>query len=155
MSVMDLDQPTDDGQTGDDVGADGLQAEVLSESESWRLLRTVDVGRVAMASGGDVEIFPINYVVDHGTIVFRTAVGTKLSHVSGTADIAFEADDSDLENGVAWSVVLKGSAETIHGRIDVFDAFEIELRPWHSSRKPFFVRISPRSISGRRFVRTG
>jgi hypothetical protein len=90
---------------------------------------------------------------DRGTIVFRTAAGTKLTRVSQTSEIAFEADDSDPPAGVAWSVVVKGDAETIHGRTAVFDAFEINLRPWHNSNKPFFVRLEPRSISGRRLVR--
>lgn len=128
--------------------------EVIPESECWMLLRSLDVGRLAMATDDcSVEIFPINFVVDHGTIVFRTAAGTKLSRVAQTSEVAFEADDSDLDDGIAWSVVVKGHAQQIDGRTDLFDAFEIDLRPWHNTNKPFFVRLEPRSISGRRFTR--
>ena len=129
--------------------------EMLTESECWRLLRTVDLGRIAIApAGGGVEIFPVNFVVDHGTIVFRTAAGTKLSGVDIASEIAFEADDSDLVEGVAWSVVVKGDAGTIRGHTDVFDAFDLKLQPWYSSSKPFFVRLVPNATSGRRFVRS-
>lgn len=150
---MDPNQTTDGASAEDDSPPDETPMEVLSESECWRLLRSVDLGRIALATDDGIEIFPINFVVDRGTIVFRTAAGTKLTRVSQTSEIAFEADDSDPPAGVAWSVVVKGDAETIHGRTAVFDAFEINLRPWHNSNKPFFVRLEPRSISGRRLVR--
>ena len=108
-------------------GSDGVETplEVLSESECWRLLRTVDVGRIAMATDDcSVDIFPINFVVDHGTIVFRTAAGTKLTRAAKASEVAFEADDSDLDgDGAAWSVVVRGVAETIEGRTELFDAF--------------------------------
>ena len=135
---------------------DDTPLEVLSESECWRLLRGVDVGRIAIATEDHrVEIFPVNFVVDHGTIVFRTAAGTKLTRAARASEVAFEADDSDLEgDGVAWSVVVRGAAERIEGRTDVFDAFGLDLRPWHASNKPYFVRLVPTETSGRRFVVT-
>ena len=44
------------------------------------------------------EIFPINYVVDHGTVVFRTAEGTKLAGAV-QRDVAFEADGYETADG--------------------------------------------------------
>lgn len=142
------------------VRMDGMDAterpthEELSESECWRLLRSVDLGRLATAAADHVEIFPVNFLVDHGTIVFRTAAGTKLSSATRTAEVAFEADDCNGADGVAWSVVVRGTAEKVEGRTDVFDVFDLDLRPWHDSSKPFFVRLAPTAISGRRFVRS-
>ena len=128
--------------------------EILSESECWRLLRLVDVGRIAIPTDDHgVDVFPINFVVDHGTIVFRTAAGTKLTRVERAPVVAFEADDSNLDNGIAWSVVVKGHAEMIDDLTDVLDVFELDVRPWHESNKPYFVRLAPTSTTGRRFVR--
>jgi uncharacterized protein len=45
----------------------------------WALLRSQEAGRLAVLIADRPEIFPINYVVDHGTVVFRTAEGTKLA----------------------------------------------------------------------------
>jgi hypothetical protein len=58
------------------------------------------------------EIFPVNYVVAHGTVVFRTAAGLK--HVSARLNrlVTLEADGVDLEKGVAWSVVVKSRVTT-------------------------------------------
>ena len=55
---------------------------VLSEDDSWQLLASADVVRIAVAVAGDVEVFPINSVVDGRTVVFRTAEGTKLAAVA-------------------------------------------------------------------------
>ena len=59
------------------------------------------------------EIFPINFVVDHGTVVFRTAEGTKLAGAVQGDAVAFEADGYERDTGEAWSVVVKGHAEEI------------------------------------------
>jgi hypothetical protein len=127
--------------------------EELVPSECWALLRTTAVGRLAMHCGDDdVDIFPVNFVVDHGSVVFRTAAGTKLAHALTERPVTFEADDSDLATGVAWSVVAKGPSAVIQVRRDVIDAFDLELQPWHAGRKPAFVRLVPEQITGRRFT---
>jgi uncharacterized protein len=45
----------------------------LALHECLRLLRTVAVARLAIAGDDPPEVVPIDYVVDHGTVVFRTA----------------------------------------------------------------------------------
>jgi hypothetical protein len=134
-----------------------LPTETLAPDECWALLRGSEVGRLAIAVMNRPDIFPINYVVDHGSVVFRTAEGTKLAGaVLGTA-VAFEVDGYDPEGGEAWSVVLKGRAIELTKLLDVFDATDLPLFPWHTSPKPRFVRIEPESVTGRRFraVRAG
>ncbi|HTN81615.1 MAG TPA: pyridoxamine 5'-phosphate oxidase family protein [Acidimicrobiales bacterium] len=125
--------------------------EVLEAHECWELLRGADVGRLAIAIANHPDIFPINYVVDHGSVVFRTAEGTKLAAaVLGTA-VAFEADGYDESAGEAWSVVLKGHAVEIQKLHDLFEAADLPLFPWHAAPKQRFVRITPDSVTGRRF----
>ena len=123
--------------------------EELPAHIGWDLLRLTPVGRLAVVSRGDPDIFPVNYIVDHGTVVFRTAAGTKLA---GTVerDVAFEADGYDALNGTAWSVVLKGRAERIVELTDSIAAMSFGLAPWQDGNKPSFVRIVPSSVTGRR-----
>lgn len=126
--------------------------EVLGESDCWALLRNTSVGRIAYpTAGGGVEIFPINHIVDQGSIVFRTAAGTKLAGATNAAEVVFEADNSNIERGAAWSVIVKGHAEMITVANDLFESFDLNVRPWHASRKPYFVRVVPISTTGRRF----
>lgn len=133
--------------------------ERLSESECWTLLRTVAVGRLATpTTHGGVDVFPINHVVDQGSIVFRTALGTKLTNVLEANEVAFEADNAafSLHEQAErlddpWSVVVHGSAQLINQSTELFDSFELKVRPWHESDKPYFVRLTPTGVSGRRF----
>ena len=84
----------------------------LDESACWALLRTAAVGRLAIVVNHRPEIFPLNFVVDHATVVFRTAEGTKLDWGAGK-DVAFEVDGYEPDTGEAWSVVVKGLAREV------------------------------------------
>jgi nitroimidazol reductase NimA-like FMN-containing flavoprotein (pyridoxamine 5'-phosphate oxidase superfamily) len=124
----------------------------LEAHQCWALLRSHEVGRLAVSIGDRPDIFPINYVVDHGTVVFRTAEGTKLAGAIKGEAVAFEADGYEPDSGEAWSVVVKGRAEEISGVHELLDnATDLPLFPWHAAPKKRFVRIVPDEISGRRF----
>jgi uncharacterized protein len=121
----------------------------LAVNVCWALLRSHEVGRLAVSIADRPEIFPINYVVDHGTVVFRTAEGTKLAGAI-QRDVAFEADGYEPGTGEAWSVVVKGRAEEI-ARHELLDTADLPLFPWHTAPKQRFVRIVPDEVTGRRF----
>lgn len=124
----------------------------LDAPECFELLRAGTVGRIAVVVDGLAEIFPINYVVDHGTIVFRTAEGTKLAAVTPLRQpITFEIDGYDAARGEAWSVVAKGHASEVAGIHEVVEAAGLPLFSWQRSPKPHFVRIEPDAVTGRRF----
>ena len=55
---------------------DGL--EVLSEEECRRLLALGSLGRIGVSTGTLPAIFPVNYIVAAGDVLFFTAEGTKL-----------------------------------------------------------------------------
>src|SRR3954468_17609578 len=124
---------------------------ILEPDVCLALLRPSDVGRLAVSIRDEPDIFPVNFIVDHGTVVFRTAEGTKLAAAVLGASVAFEVDGYDADAGEAWSVVLKGRAEEIERMQEVFDALDLPLFPWHAGPKHRFVRIAPDDVSGRRF----
>jgi uncharacterized protein len=122
----------------------------LEANACWALLRSHEVGRLALSIHDRPEIFPVNYVVDHGTVVFRTAEGTKLAG-SVERGVAFEADGYEPGTGEAWSVVVKGRAEEISRGQELLDTADLPLFPWHAAAKQRFVRIVPDEVTGRRF----
>jgi len=125
--------------------------EELTPDTCWELLSTESVGRLAVSIANQPDIFPINFVVDRESVVFRTAEGTKLAAaVLGTA-VAFEIDGYDADAGDAWSVVVKGRAEEIETMDDLWHALSLPLFPWHASPKHRFVRVVPDLTTGRRF----
>jgi uncharacterized protein len=125
--------------------------EELDESTCLSLLRSAEVGRLAVAINNLPEIFPINFVMDGDTVVFRTDEGTKLAAALLGRGVAFEVDWYDVDEGVAWSVVVKGEAEEIEEMYELFDAADLPLFPWQSGWKHRFVRIYPSETTGRRF----
>jgi uncharacterized protein len=130
---------------------DRFGMEILSTNTCFDLLRSETVGRLAVSIRELPDIFPINFVVDHGSVVFRTAEGTKLAASVHGRGVAFEVDGLDAGAGQAWSVVLKGQAVEIERMYDLLDALDLPLFPWHASPKHRFVRIEPVEITGRRF----
>lgn len=124
---------------------------ILPEHTCWMLLRSAEVARLAVSDDGTPDIFPINFVVDHGTIVFRTAQGSKLDAAASNPLVAFEVDGYDAEANEAWSVVIKGRAEEIKQLHERIESLDLPLFPWHDAPKSRFLRIVPDSISGRRF----
>ena len=121
----------------------------LDEHQCWELLRSQEVGRLAVAIANHPDIFPVNFVVDHATVVFRTAEGTKLAASVLGESVAFEIDGES--GGEAWSVVVKGRAVEIERMEELFDAVELPLYPWHAAPKHRYVRILPDLVTGRRF----
>ena len=122
----------------------------LSDTQCWDLLQSNAFARLALSVGNQPEIFPINYVVQGSTLVFRTAQGTKLAALTINESVALEIDGHDDTGG--WSVIVKGDAHTAEWGDDYNEADLSGLRPWVATRKPVFVRVKPTLITGRAFV---
>ena len=125
--------------------------QVMDIEECWRKLDTTPVGRFAASVGRQPYVFPVNYSVHDGTLVFRTDDGTKLSAVARAREAAFEIDEVDEEFRIGWSVVVLGKTRELRDRV-VIGRLEDELHPWVSGRKAHFVQLVPESITGRRIL---
>jgi uncharacterized protein len=123
----------------------------LDPAQCWEHLRANTFGRLAVSVGDEIDIFPINYVVDGESLVFRTAPGTKLVEVTIAQSVAFEIDGVNADD--AWSVVVKGHAARLELQSEIDAADELPLVPWIPTLKYTYVRISPTSTSGREFMR--
>lgn len=125
--------------------------EWIDRDECLALLAGDVVGRLAVVSGGAADIFPVNYVLDGETIVFRTDPGTKLD-ASGRAQAAFEIDRVDREHRTGWSVVASGRLEEVtrysSGTLERLRHLPVD--PWAGGEKAHYVRLIPSRITGRR-----
>ena len=128
---------------------DSTPVTVLNDTEAFEHLATQSLGRVVVRRKDDMDIFPINYVVDGGYVYFRTAEGTKLFSLVLNEDVLFEADEYTEES--AWSVIIKGTAEVLKDNAAIQHADTLPLKPWVPTAKYIWVRITPTSISGRAF----
>src|SRR4029077_7703551 len=132
------------------IALDMQPISILSETECWNLLGSVALGRLVTNVDGQPEIFPVNFVVHHRTVLFRTAEGTKLVSAAINKQVLFEADDHGVTEG--WSVIVKGTARILHTDEEIDEAERAQLLPWTATVKQHYVRIHPLSITGRRFT---
>ncbi len=121
--------------------------EIVSEADCLDLLRSQSIGRLAMLVDDRIEIFPVNYAVDDRSVLFRTNDGRKMRGAC-TSEVAFEVDSIEADAHAGWSVVVHGEPEDVTGRTAP-DAESVQ--PW-AGRKEYLVRITPRSITGRRVI---
>ncbi len=126
--------------------------ELLDEDEARALLGIGGVGRVGITIGALPAIFPVNYRVIDGAIVFRTSPGSKMSAAAAGAVVAFEVDDYQLADRSGWSVLAVGPAEIVHDPAVTFEVLDAGLEPLADGDRLTIVRIEPTFISGRRIV---
>jgi hypothetical protein len=122
---------------------------ILSEDESWRRLGGVALGRLVTSFAGEPEIFPVNFVVQGRTVLFRSSEGTKLFSAVANSIVLFEADDHNVAEG--WSVIVRGRAKLLRTDAEIEEAERAQLMPWTAIAKVHYVRVTPSEITGRHF----
>lgn len=127
---------------------DEASPQVLTEEECWEFLGTEEFGRLAFRLVDEVHIVPINYAVESGALLFRTAPGDKLLAAAMGGAVAFETDRIAGEQGT--SVVVRGPARIL-SEDEAHRAELVALRPWVGDFKYEVVEISPVHLSGRSF----
>jgi len=127
--------------------ADGL--ELLDEAACRALLETQPIGRVVIVTGAVGAVFPVNYGVIGGDIIFFTGEGTKLAHAIEPSAVSFEVDAFDLATHTGWSVLVVGTA-TLASPADAERARALGVYPWSAGARSHAVRIRPELITGRR-----
>lgn len=125
--------------------------EIVDRDACEVLLRSDEIGRLAILDGGRPLILPVNYVVDEGDIVFRTGPGTKLEQ-GPRAPACFEIDHFDRAHRAGWSVVVTGRLEEVtsfsHALFEHTSG--LAVHPWAAGPKDHVMRLVPSSITGRR-----
>ena len=125
--------------------------EILRREECLALLGTQRLGRLAVLAGPGVgpHLVPVNYTLLRGSIVLRSAPGTKLDRLV-TRPVTFEVDSFDPFMRTGWSVVVEGLAYEASDR--EMEVEDVSLHPLLEGQASRWVRLTPRSISGRRIT---
>ena len=93
------------------MSIDNAGLRVLTRAECLHLLRTVNVGRVAVSHRALPTILPVHFVLsDDDRIIIRTTAGTTLATTTDQAVVAFEAEGPPGAVDPSWSVVVHGVA---------------------------------------------
>ena len=133
--------------------------EDLDEAECLRLITAGGIGRIAYSGRYGPTVFPVNYRLHGGTIVFRTAqdsptdedLRTGIAHAE--YKVAFEIDEINLAAREGWSVLVQGPVHHVESDSERAEVLEAGLETWPGGDRELFLRIVPSRITGRRIRR--
>ena len=125
--------------------------EILSEEVCWERLRRTSVGRLGVHHDNQPAIYPINYLVDGQSVVFRTRLDSKIAHAPQLERVAFEIDGFEPSHGDAWGVLIKGFARFVDSVPEIAQADTLPLYHWVNAERSAWVRVVPVEVTGRRF----
>jgi nitroimidazol reductase NimA-like FMN-containing flavoprotein (pyridoxamine 5'-phosphate oxidase superfamily) len=127
----------------------------LDELECRRRLAKGGLGRTGVCVGALPAIFPVNYAVLDGDIVFRTGPGTKLDAAVAGVVVAFEVDHFDPLSHTGWSVMVVGVARRITDPDERARAEHLPLASWAEGARDAFVRLESSRVTGRELTLDG
>ena len=119
------------------------------------------MGRLAYSGRYGLTVFPVNYQVLDGSIVFRTAEYSPADEDLRTGipaaeyDVAFEIDAIDPAAREGWSVLIHGPAHHMDTLAEHDLARQSGVEPWAGGEREHAIRITPRRITGRRIRQAG
>jgi nitroimidazol reductase NimA-like FMN-containing flavoprotein (pyridoxamine 5'-phosphate oxidase superfamily) len=130
--------------------------EELSEDQCLDLIAAGGIGRIAYTGRFGPVVLPVNYTLQGGAVVFRTAEHGPLDEDLRTgianADykVAFEIDDIDLAARKGWSVLIQGPAHHVATDAEKEAVRRSGVEPWAPGARELYVRIVPSRVTGRR-----
>jgi nitroimidazol reductase NimA-like FMN-containing flavoprotein (pyridoxamine 5'-phosphate oxidase superfamily) len=129
-----------------------LQVETIERDECLALLGSHSMGRLGMVVGAQPLIFPLYYMLDGTTVVFRSDRGLKVHSAIGHR-VAFEVDSPGDEREPGWSVLVVGTAELVESQASLRRLEQIATGAWNPGPKDHWVCIRSDAVTGRRIVR--
>ena len=126
------------------------QLRELSRSECLGLVATKSVGRIAYAGPDGPEVVPVNFVLQHHTVLFATSPHSLLGRQLGLDVAAFQVDDIDDDSQSGWSVLLRGRVEPVD--TDDLPPAAARPHPWAAGQRSLRLRLVPRTTTGRRLL---
>lgn len=124
----------------------------LDAEQCWRLLRTHDLGRLAVVGASGADVFPLNYLIYDDGVYFRTAPGSKLDSLGLHPAVAFEIDGRSRRR--VWSVVMHGTARSLTDADLVASSGVSRMLTDLPGEKHHYLTIDGPELTGRSFIGT-
>jgi nitroimidazol reductase NimA-like FMN-containing flavoprotein (pyridoxamine 5'-phosphate oxidase superfamily) len=124
----------------------------LTQAECADLVASAGIGRVAICTADGPQVFPVNFLVASGMILFRTSAYGELGRaLVKRPRIAFQVDHIEHERKRGWSVVARGTAEPMDDADAMLDLQpKSNLIPWAEGTRNLVISVQGYELSGRR-----
>jgi uncharacterized protein len=129
-----------------DTGRPAL--EHMPVRECLRLMASVPVGRIIYTRNALPAAELVNFEVDCGDIVIRTACSGKLDTAIANTVVAFETDDAGDASHTGWSVTVVGRSQEITDAGEIARLHGTGIQAWAPGERDHFIRITPGIVTG-------
>lgn len=142
-------QPTARRDAASTTPGGGVWIEYLSSAECWTRLRNSKIGRLGVLVDSAPEIYPVNFVVDAQSLVFRTDPGNKFKAMERSPSVCLEVDGIDHDRETGWSVLAKGRASEVTTPVELDALAGLPLSFWGIGEKAHWLRVAVTEVTGR------
>jgi nitroimidazol reductase NimA-like FMN-containing flavoprotein (pyridoxamine 5'-phosphate oxidase superfamily) len=125
----------------------------LTALECESLLRSHNVGRVAVSTPTGPHIIPLNYSVIEGenVIIVRTSPYSVLGTYGRDTTLALQIDGFDHERELGWSVQARGRASVVEDYAEIAHIHQgRHTPPWAGGSRSQYMRLPWNELTGRR-----
>ena len=120
----------------------------LGDEESWEIIQSNQIGRIASAREGAPDIFPVTYVVHNWKIYFRTGAESRLRKETDGRLVAFEAGWQMMRH--FSSTVALGVLRTLTDAEAALSLDKLPIVDFAPNRDYVWMELSPSEVRGRR-----
>lgn len=120
----------------------------LSDEESWDVIQTNHIGRIASAREGAPDIYPVAYVTHNWKIYFRTGAESRLRKETDGRLVAFEAAHQMMRH--FSSTVALGLVRTLTSSEAAQVLDELPIVEFAPNSEYVWMEFTPNEVRGRR-----
>lgn len=120
----------------------------LNDEESWEVIQTNHVGRIASARGGIPDIYPIAYLTHNWKIYFKTGAESRLRKDTDGRQVAFEASHQMVKH--FSSTVAIGILRTLTSAEATQVLDELPIVEFAPNADYVWMEFDPQEVRGRR-----
>jgi uncharacterized protein len=138
-----------------DAGRPGAEREIarLDRADCLRLLAGVPIGRLIFTVNALPAVRPMNFALDDGLILLRTAPDSTVARKVDGQVVVFQVDELDAATSSGWSITVTGRAALVTDPDAIARYLAVPLAPWAPGTKELFVTVGIELAEGVRIER--
>jgi hypothetical protein len=121
----------------------------IDRDQCEALLQSGGIGRVAFRASEQLVVFPVNFRVLDGDVVFRSRHDGSIDQLAPDEPVSFEVDHIDDTMSEGWSVLATGTVHVVREPDELRQVQALGIEPWAGGDRHTYFRLSVTGLTGR------